>query len=61
MSAYPSRHVAELAKWGKRLGITYNGLAQSGHAQFVLPNGERYSTSATPSDINATNTVIMFV
>lgn len=50
--SYPSKPVAELARWAKRHGCVYEGVAQSGHVKILLPTGERYTCSASPSDVN---------
>lgn len=51
---YPSRAVADLVRWATQFGCTYMGVARSGHVKILLPNGETYTTSATPSDRRAT-------
>ena len=54
---YPSKAVAEIARWAKKHGCVYEGVAQSGHVKFLLPNGDRYTTSASPSDRNVVKIV----
>jgi hypothetical protein len=34
-------------------GCVYEGVAQSGHVKILLPTGERYTCSASPSDRNS--------
>lgn len=51
--SYPSKAVADLARWAKKHGCVYEGVAQSGHVKFQLPTGERYTCSASPSDRNS--------
>ncbi|MFJ4173347.1 hypothetical protein [Microbacterium sp. NPDC089696] len=49
---YPSKAIADLMKWASRHGCIYRGIAASGHAKIELPNGEVYTTSASPADTN---------
>ena len=55
--SYPSKAVADIARWAKKHGCVYEGVAQSGHVKFLLPSGERYVTSASPSDGNVVKIV----
>lgn len=50
---YPSRAVADLARWAEANGCTYLGVAHSGHVKIRLTTGEIYTSSASPSDVNS--------
>lgn len=47
--SYPSKSVSDLMKWATPLGCTYLGVGGNGHVRIRLPNGEVYTTAATPS------------
>lgn len=55
---YPSRHVADLVKWGKQHDIVYEGVVKSGHVRFRLPDGTFYTTASTPSEVHATQSAM---